>query len=47
MSLDTKWPGGNPVADISKGETANSTNEVLKKLLENLEEIKSTKSFTL
>ena len=47
MSLDTKWPGGNPVADISKGETANSTNEVLKKLLDNLEEIKSTKSFTL
>lgn len=47
MSLDTQWPGGNPVADMSKGQTASSTNEVLKKLLENLEDIKSKKVFTL
>ena len=47
MSLDTKWPGGSPVADIPKGETANSTSEVLKKLLEGLDDIKSKKVFTI
>tara|TARA_B110000977_G_C11073953_1_gene490482 strand:+ start:123 stop:1394 length:1272 start_codon:yes stop_codon:yes gene_type:complete len=47
MALDTVWPGGNPVADIGKGQAADSTNEILKLLLEDLENIKSTKVFTL
>jgi len=47
MALDTVWPGGNPVADMGKGQAADSTNEILKLLLEDLENIKSTKVFTL
>jgi hypothetical protein len=47
MSLDTVWPGGEAVADLGKGQVADSTQEVLKLLLKGLEDIKSTKVFTL
>ena len=47
MALDTVWPGGQPVADMGKGQAADSTNEILKLLLKDLENIKSTKVFTL